>query len=81
MVLQRFNYNASNIRMVRDIQLKLLKTVAGSVFDSFQRWKTIPEGSGNYLRASKWEIAMTKFTNRYIKLNSWDPLTNVHEDA
>lgn len=43
--------------MVRKINLMLLKTLHGRVFDGFKLWKTIPDDRvGNYKSASKFEV-------------------------
>jgi hypothetical protein len=51
-----FNYfiEINNYKAIRAINLRLLKTVAGSIFDSFNRWKTIPEEKADqdYKKAS-----------------------------
>jgi hypothetical protein len=47
LVLKRFWDRLSVGRAVRQVNLMLMKTVAGGVFDSFNKWKTLPEGSQN----------------------------------
>jgi hypothetical protein len=50
------------------MNLRLLKTVAGSIFDSFNKWKTIPETKADqdYKNASKFEVKITYRLNLIV---------------
>jgi hypothetical protein len=64
------------------MNMKLLRTAAGGVFDSFNKWKTIPEGSSKDLaKASRFEFALEHFHQRLLKSWTFNPLKDLEEDA
>lgn len=80
--LQAFSENAKHLKTVRAINLRLLKTVQGQYFESFLKWKTIPQAKGgDYAKASKFDRALSKVVRRIVKRTTWDPLYDVHDDA
>ncbi|KAM3141229.1 hypothetical protein pb186bvf_006614 [Paramecium bursaria] len=82
LVLKKFYVESQKQRMIKDIQFRLLKTVAGQVFDTFQKWKSIPEDQSNQRRqASKFEQQLLKFVLHYERRQSWLPLEDVHYKA
>jgi hypothetical protein len=51
-VLRKFADEAAIKKKIRVINLRLLNTVAGGLFDSFNKWKTIPSEREDMTKAS-----------------------------
>jgi hypothetical protein len=82
LVLFKFSQVAKKARVVRQIQIQLLKTVAGGVFDSFNKWKTIPENSSrNVAQTSRFVIALKHFQKHALKSWTWNPLKDLVDSA
>ena len=81
-VLLRFSTGAKRAKLIRVINLRLLKTVAGGVFDSFNKWKSIPfDSSKDLAKGSKFETALSHFEFKFLKRHTWLPLRSFEEQA
>ena len=54
--LQKFADQANLKKKVRIINMRLLSTVTGGLFDSFEKWKTIPNDRDDKSKASVFEV-------------------------
>jgi len=54
--------------------MRLLATVTGGLFDSFEKWKAIPNERGDLTKASIFESALRSFYIRILKRKTWNPL-------
>ena len=53
----------------------MLRTSIGFVWDSFNKWKNIPESNAdNLIKASKFETALGKFSLNIWRRRTWNPL-------
>ena len=60
-----------------------MRTVTGSVFDTFNKWKNLPEPKNyeNIARFNKFEASLTHFSLKVWKKLSWNPLEDVYLDG
>jgi hypothetical protein len=62
-------------KLVLQINAKMLKTQIGVVWDSFNKWKNLPEDHNDELiKASKFEAALGKFALHICRKKTWNPL-------
>ena len=54
--LQKFSDQANLKKKIRVINLRLLSTVTGGLFDSFEKWKTIPSDREDVSKGSVFEV-------------------------
>ena len=83
--LNSFAKNSETNKGIRLIQMKLLNTTYGSLLDSFQKWKAIPTKEELdptiYKKCSIFEQKLGGFYLHYLKINTWEPLRNIEDDA
>lgn len=59
-----------------------MKTISGQFFQSFLKWKSIPEKADqNYAKASIFDRKLSAAVRRIVKRTTWDPLYDIHDEA
>ena len=60
-----------------------MRTVTGSVFDTFNKWKNLPEPKNfeNIAKFSKFEASLNHFSLKLWKKLSWNPLEDAYLEA
>lgn len=77
-VLNRF-FNESQVnKKIRMVFFRLLSTATGGLFDSFAKWKTIPNERGDLSAGRKFETILNRFLRRQLKQMTWNPLTDIY---
>ena len=53
----------------------MLRTSIGFVWDSFNKWKNIPEvNADDMIKASRFEAGLSKFSLNIWRRRTWNPL-------
>ena len=73
--MAKFSLAHKKEKLVLQINAKMLRTSIGFVWDSFNKWKNIPESNAdNLIKASKFETALGKFSLNIWRRRTWNPL-------
>lgn len=75
-ILKRFHKYAAYGKIIRNINLRLLKTFGGMYIDSFSKWRDLPERT-DYTIGSKFEQALLHFSRRVTKRIAFNPLVDL----
>ncbi|CAD8124479.1 unnamed protein product [Paramecium sonneborni] len=81
-ILAKFSLAHKKEKLVLQINARILRTQIGVVWDSFNRWKTLPEANAeDLIKASKFEAQLNKFALHIWRKKTWNPLQEVYDDA
>ncbi|CAD8109927.1 unnamed protein product [Paramecium primaurelia] len=81
-ILAKFSLAHKKERLILQINARILRTQIGAVWDTFNKWKNLPEANAEELvKASKFEAQLNKFALHIWRKRTWNPLQEVYDDA
>ncbi|CAD8210248.1 unnamed protein product [Paramecium octaurelia] len=82
LILAKFSLAHKKEKLILQINARILRTQIGAVWDTFNKWKNLPEANADELiKASKFETQLNKFTLHIWRKRTWNPLQEVYDDA
>lgn len=78
-ILMKFRLNIYSSQLKQRMLAKLKKTTYGGIFDSFSKWKALPDnGKNSAAKASVFERSLLKVMHVKNKREVWNPLFEIH---